>query len=200
MVSTEKKCTKCHYVKDISVFNKDKNKKDGLRTICRECVKINNLLFREKNPIKYRESQKKYRDNNKEKESLRQKVWKNNNKDIITQYSTEYEKIRKKKDPIYHLIRICRGRIRSYFKLKNITKKNRTFDIIGCSPEFLKEHIEKQFTEGMSWELTGEKIHIDHKIPLSSAKTDSEVHRLCHYTNLQPLWAEDNLKKSNKWE
>jgi hypothetical protein len=199
MESTKKKCTKCHYVKDISDFNKDKNKKDGLRTICRECVKINNLLFREKNPIKYRESQKKYRDNNKEKESLRQKVWKNNNKDIITQYSTEYEKIRKKKDPIYYLIRICRSRTHLYFKLKNITKKNRTFDIIGCSPEFLKEHIEKQFTEGMSWELIGEKIHIDHKIPLSSAKIDSEVHRLCHYTNLQPLWAEDNLKKSNKW-
>ena len=50
MESTKKKCTKCHYVKDISDFNKDKNKKDGLRTICRECVKINNLLFREKNP------------------------------------------------------------------------------------------------------------------------------------------------------
>jgi hypothetical protein len=50
----------------------------------------------------------------------------------------------------------------------------------------------------MSWEKFGKYIHIDHIIPLSSAKTEEEIYKLCHYTNLQPLWAEDNLKKSNK--
>ena len=79
-----------------------------------------------------------------------------------------------------------------------ISKKNKTFDIVGCSPEFLKQHLEKQFTKGMSWELLGQHIHIDHIIPLSSAKTEDELYKLCHYENLQPLWAEDNLKKSNK--
>jgi hypothetical protein len=63
--------------------------------------------------------------------------------------------------------------------------------------EFLKKHLEIQFIEGMSWENQG-KWHIDHKIPLSSAKTEEEVYKLCHYTNLQPLWAEDNLKKGSK--
>ena len=77
-------------------------------------------------------------------------------------------------------------------------KKNKTFDIVGCSPEFLKEYFEKQFTEGMSWELMGQHIHIDHIIPLSSANTEEEMYELCHYTNLQPLWAKDNLKKGNK--
>lgn len=67
----------------------------------------------------------------------------------------------------------------------------------GCSPEFLKEHLERQFVEGMTWENRNE-WHIDHIIPLSSAKTEDELYELCHYTNLQPLWAEDNLKKSNK--
>ena len=91
-----------------------------------------------------------------------------------------------------------RCRIWKYLNILEISKKNKTFDIVGCSPEFLKEHLEKQFTEGMDWELLGQHIHIDHIIPLSSAKTEDELYKLCHYTNLQPLWAEDNLKKSNK--
>ena len=90
-----------------------------------------------------------------------------------------------------------RYRIWFYLKSNNITKKNKTFDIVGCSPEFLKEHLEKQFISGMTWENRNE-WHIDHIIPLSSAKTEDELYKLCHYTNLQPLWAEDNLKKSNK--
>jgi hypothetical protein len=56
---------------------------------------------------------------------------------------------------------------------------------------------EEKFTEGMSWDNKNE-WHIDHIIPLSSAQTEEELYKLCHYTNLQPLWAEDNLRKSNK--
>ena len=50
----------------------------------------------------------------------------------------------------------------------------------------------------MSWELMGQHIHIDHIIPLSSAKNENELYELCRYTNLQPLWAFDNLSKGNK--
>ena len=103
-----------------------------------------------------------------------------------------------KENELIKLIENVRTRIRTYFKLKNIDKKTNTFDIVGCSPEFLKEYLEKKFTEGMSWELMGQHIHIDHIIPLSSAKNEEELYKLCHYTNLQPLWAKDNLKKSNK--
>jgi hypothetical protein len=81
--------------------------------------------------------------------------------------------------------------------VKNIRKNNTTFYIIGCLPNQLKEHLEKQFNGNMSWDNYG-KWHIDHIIPLSSAKNEDEVYKLCNYTNLQPLWAEDNLKKSNK--
>ena len=92
-----------------------------------------------------------------------------------------------------------RSRLCNYLKSNNITKKNKTFDIVGCTPEFLKEHLENKFKEGMSWEnhdLYG--WHIDHIIPLSSAKTEEEIYKLCHYSNLQPLWAGDNLSKGNK--
>ena len=90
-----------------------------------------------------------------------------------------------------------RSRLLSFLKTRNITKKDKTFDIVGCSPEFLKEHLEKQFISGMTWDNRSE-WHIDHIIPLSSAKTEDELYKLCYYENLQPLWAEDNLKKSNK--
>jgi hypothetical protein len=90
-----------------------------------------------------------------------------------------------------------RSRICNYLKKSNITKKNKTFEIVGCTPQSLKEHLETQFIDGMSWDNRSE-WHIDHIIPLSSAKTEEELYGLCHYTNLQPLWAEDNLKKSNK--
>jgi hypothetical protein len=90
-----------------------------------------------------------------------------------------------------------RSRLRKYLITHNITKKNKTFNIVGCSPQSLKEHLEKRFVDGMSWDNRSE-WHIDHIIPLSSAKTEEELYGLCHYTNLQPLWAEDNLKKSNK--
>ena len=77
--------------------------------------------------------------------------------------------------------------------------KNKTFEIIGCSKEFLKEHLEKQFTDGMTWENYGfYGWHIDHIIPLSSGKNEDEIYKLCHYTNLQPLWWFDNLSKGSK--
>jgi hypothetical protein len=105
---------------------------------------------------------------------------------------------RRKNEPIFKLKSLIRSRVWNFLNYNNITKRNKTFYIVGCSPEFLKEYLENQFTKGMSWELMGSHIHIDHIIPLSSAKTKEEVYKLFHYTNLQPLWAKDNLIKSNK--
>ncbi len=70
---------------------------------------------------------------------------------------------------------------------------------IGCSFAELKIHVERQFTKGMTWE-NRDQWHIDHIIPLSTAKTEEDVIRLNHYTNLRPLWAKDNLAKSDKVE
>ena len=77
-----------------------------------------------------------------------------------------------------------------------------SLELIGCTPEELKIHIEKQFTIGMSWDNYGtygdNTWNIDHKIPLSSAKTKNDIYTLSHYTNLQPMWSKENLKKGNK--
>jgi hypothetical protein len=69
--------------------------------------------------------------------------------------------------------------------------------MLGCSYEDFKLHIEAQFVSGMSWENRSE-WHLDHIIPVSSAINEDDLIRLNHYTNFQPLWAVDNLKKSNK--
>ena len=73
-------------------------------------------------------------------------------------------------------------------------KESPTHKILGCNYDQLRQHIQSQFKDGMSWERFGE-IHIDHITPMALAKTIDAAIRLNHYSNLQPLWAVDNLKK-----
>jgi len=153
---------------------------------------VNNWV--KNNPNKIKVSRQKYESKNKTKIKIKRKVYNSKNRDK----QRLYEKQKRKTDVLFKLKNNMRTRLNMYLKSKNITKKNKTFNYTGCTPQFLKEYIEKQFTEGMSWDKMGQYIHIDHIIPLSSAKTEEDVYKLCHYTNLQPLWAEDNLKKSNK--
>ena len=71
--------------------------------------------------------------------------------------------------------------------------------MVGCSPQSLREHIESKFAGGMSWDNYGVNgWHLDHIIPLASAKNKEEIIKLNHYTNLQPLWAIENLKKGSQ--
>ena len=107
---------------------------------------------------------------------------------------SEQVKNRRKSDPIFKLKTYIGNRLRDYLKGKKYTKKSKIFDIVGCSPDELKEHIQSKFIEGMCWENHGE-WHIDHVVPLASAKTEDEIYKLNHYSNLQPLWKIDNLKK-----
>ena len=202
-------CSKCGDTQDLCFFQKDKSKKDGYRPDCKSCRKqysdLNYYRFKEKNsnykkkarktnPEKFAEREKIYRINNPDKVKLRRKTYYENNKEKQFKYVRE----RIKTDPVFKLVNNMRRRISVFLSLNGITKKNKTFDIVGCTPQFLKEYLEQKFTEGMSWELIGQHIHIDHITPLSSANTEEDVYKLCHYTNLQPLWAFDNLSKGSK--
>lgn len=89
-------------------------------------------------------------------------------------------------------------------RLRKAIKYNREVSAIsnlGCDLKSLKKHLESKFEEGMSWDNYG-KWHIDHIVPLSkfNLTNKEEALKACHYSNLQPLWAKDNLKKSNKIE
>lgn len=108
-----------------------------------------------------------------------------------------YQNARKKIDPCFKLLNIFRSRIT--VAIKTGKKSTSTIELLGCPLSVAKSHIESQFKEGMSWENHGE-WHIDHIKPCASYDlTLAEEQKKCfHYTNLQPLWAADNLAKSDK--
>jgi hypothetical protein len=93
-------------------------------------------------------------------------------------------------------------RMRVSDRLKNYSKNNRkhTMEYVGCTIDELRSYLEKQFTNNMSWENKGE-WHIDHIRPCASFNLDNEIERhMCfHYTNLQPLWASENISKGSKY-
>lgn len=143
------------------------------------------------------EKHKEYYQENKEEIIEKSKAYNQKNKEKIKPRKRKYWQERMKKDSLFKIKHSLRGRTSSAFKT-GYPKSKKTLDLIGCPWENLKEHLEAQFTEGMTWENYGlYGWHVDHIMPLSSAKTLEEIEALCHYTNLQPLWAEDNLKKGD---
>jgi hypothetical protein len=98
-------------------------------------------------------------------------------------------------DPLFKIRHNIRSRLRKVLRDKDLTFSQ----YLGCTIEDLKKHLESKFQEGMTWENYG-SWHIDHIKPLAAFNLqDSEDLRFaCHYSNLQPLWAKDNLKKGNK--
>jgi hypothetical protein len=159
------------------------NGKSGLAFRCKKC-RCEQQLSRQKSPLN-KEKRRAYRQRPhiKQQESI---------------YRYRYEKKRKQVDPIFKLLKNFRSRLITLIKKKTIKKSHRFNNFIGCSKEKLKEYIESQFKEGMTWENHG-KWHIDHIIPLSSAKTQEDLIRLSNYNNLQPLWQKDNILKGNKY-
>ena len=188
-----KKCSKCGVIKEVCEFRKSSKSKLGIQSECKSCAKIRYEMNREENLLKKRL----YGQKNKEKKSEYDKLYREKNRLKKNEYIREYRKQRRQEDPTFRLIESIRARLRLFYKRENIDKKNKTFDVVGLTPEKLKDYLSKKFKEGMSWDNYGE-WHIDHIIPLSSATTEEDVLKLCHFSNLQPLWAIENYKKSNK--
>jgi len=144
-------------------------------------------------------NQKKYRENHPEKIRKQKQDYRKNNKEKIAKYHLQYCNNRRRTDINYKLACCLRGRIRKV--IKNNWKLGSAIQDLGCTVPELKLYLEVQFKPGMTWDnwsFTG--WHVDHIIPLDSFNLQNreEFLKACHYTNLQPLWAEENLKKSNK--
>ena len=136
---------------------------------------------------------KEYNLKNKEK----RKQWRLNNKEKSKKYQNKYYKKKIKIDPNYKLIKNMRTRI--WFALKRKYKSKSTIKLLGCSIEECWQHLESKFQPGMTKENYGQ-WHVDHIRPCVSFNlTDPEQQKICfHYTNLQPLWAADNIRKKDK--
>lgn len=153
--------------------------------------------LRAKNPEKSRIESRKtyYKDVNKSREY--QNKWRERNLEKRRKQQREYNRNKRITDPVFLAKSRLRGRLRKMLERKKFTRKSRTAQIIGCSWEDLRAYIENKFLDGMAWENRN-LWHIDHIIPMASAKTVEELEALCHYTNLQPLWAKDNMIKGAK--
>ena len=212
-----KKCSRCKKDLDVSLFNKNKRYKDGYDCYCRNCS-------RERQKDRFHLN-KQYNENNKENISLYNKNYYQNNKEEINKKRKEnpnllknndrkkvwYEKnkekiilnqnIRLKTDSLFKFNYSIRGVVRSAFKRGckgKFKKSDKSENILGCTLQEFIEYLQSLFTDGMTLENHGE-WHIDHKIPIASAKTEGDIIRLNHYSNLQPLWAKDNYSKGSRY-
>lgn len=197
-----KKCNLCDKEKSVSSFYKRKGSVDGFRNDCKECLSYRTInhpnrkssknRYYQNNKEKVKKRVKKYTEENSDKIKEKKKIYQKRNRDKRNKYLNE----RYKTDVIYKLTINCRGIILKAFKRLGWKKNSKTQQLLGCSYQELKEHLEKQFKDGMTWENHGD-WHIDHKTPLSWAKNEEELNSLCYYMNLQPLWASENMSKKN---
>lgn len=205
-------CGKCKIEKDSSEFNKSKRGRLGLHNHCRLCAKETKRKWYENNQQHCISYTQEYTENNPDKvKETRIKHYEANSETIL-----EKNRIRRKtpharalankarnkiynENPSFKIAHNMRTRVRQ--ALKGIQKSTSTELLLGCTFEELKIYLESQFQDEMTWDNYSYKgWHIDHIRPCASFDlTDPAQQATCfHYTNLQPLWAKDNISKGNR--
>lgn len=175
-------CCGCNEEKSYTSFNINSSNKSYLDSKCKSCKSEFNKSYRKNNNVKLNKLSREYS---------------KNNRDGIN----KTRKKRIKDDPQFRMRINISNRLRKIFKSKGAVKKCPVKDALGCSYNELMLHIKSLFQDGMSWENYGvHGWHLDHIKPLSSFDLTvlDEYKQANHYTNLQPLWAEDNLRKGAK--
>ncbi len=171
-----------------------KENKEQILEKCKKYKNDNKEIIKNKN--------KTYYDNNTEKIKIVAHKYYENNKEKIKKSNDNYKKNRYKKDIKFRLERCVSSSLNKYLKNNNLSKGGRHWeDLVGYTVCELKTHLESLFVKGMTWENYG-AWHIDHILPKSffryKSTNDVEFKYCWSLINLQPLWAKDNLKKSDK--
>lgn len=218
----EKTCTKCNISKRVDDFPNDPRHSDGTRCTCKDCRKQwiptenqiltcttckeskHHTLFASHGKQKphmckhcrcKKEREKRAADRDEYNKRIRESY--NRTKDRVNETRRKTLQKRRDEDPKYRVMMALHCRL--YMAVAQ--KKGKTMELTGCSKDELLEHLGSQFTDGMTWENYG-TWHIDHIRPCASFDlTDLEQQKICfHWTNLQPLWATDNIKKGSKYD
>jgi hypothetical protein len=150
-----------------------------------------------KNGHKWKEKKRKYNEENRENLNRQKAEWYQKNKENLREKRNEYQRNRRKNDDLYNIRCRITSRLYKCLSSKDIVKSKKTEEVLCIDFEGFKRYIESLFTNGMTWENKGQ-WHIDHIVPISFAKTEEQVIKLNHYSNLRPLWAKDNLRRGNR--
>jgi len=204
---TNKDCTQIN-PQPFTSFSKQKSHGDGYRSQCKVCQKI----YRDNTKPQQRERERVWRENNKEHVKTKQELYKITHKEYTKAYKKQWasenkekrafkDKLRRQQDILFRL----KGNLRTRMNraIKGNYRTGSAVRDLGCSIEFFKEYIEKQFQPGMSWENWGlDTWHIDHIISLSTVDLTNreQLLKVCHYTNQRPMWAERNIREGARHE
>lgn len=203
-----KLCTSCNIFKEKTLFHKDKQKKDGLRSSCKECKSKQDKKWRENNKDhkkilteKIKERSKTWYEANKEKIAKVNQIWYKENQDKVLKYKEkqkdymkQYFKMKYASDIRYKLRNSLNKRIRDC-----IRKNKNTTSYVGCDIDFLIMWFEYQFENNMTWDNYGSYWSIDHVKPCASFDFSSEEDiKLCYsQENLRPCTISENSTKRN---
>jgi len=222
-----KKCTKCQVEKELVEFSPHPSTKDGRQTHCRSCkrewasvnkdkirnthkkwnennkenLKIYNKKYYEQNKERAKSNKQRYYKDNKEKLLEYNKKYYQENKEHYAEYIKTYQNERYHSDPDFKLSCLVRQFCCRVTNAVKEDKELQSLEYLGCSIAEFKAHIESQWQEGMTWENhSKDGWHIDHIKPLDwFIKNSDDPWQANHYLNLQPLWAEENHSKHNKF-
>jgi hypothetical protein len=211
---------KNQYSKDWAIRNPERTKKNQLQwrldhpEYCKEYnkqyrllnsdrVKQNKKQWAKDHPESTKKAYKRWYLSHKEQKKVSDKKWRTENKDVYSAMVSKYRKKKYKTDINFRLASVLRHRINDAIKksTKGCRKKEHMKELIGCTIDEFKKHLESQFQKGMSWDNYGNNgWHIDHIIPCDFFDLSEYAERkFCfHFTNCQPLWDTDNFHKSNK--
>ena len=193
------------------IRERDKKYRAANKEKIRERDKKYSKEYYKANKEKIRERDKKYYKANKEKIREREKEYRAANKEKISERKKEYraraenkkrrnkkQRNRYKSDEKYKLTKLLRRRFLRALKSQNTKKNTHVLQLTSCTMDFLRDYLSQQFEKGMTWDNQGD-WHIDHRKPCRSFDlTKEEEQRKCfHYTNLQPLWGSENIRKSD---
>lgn len=206
-----KTCNKCGLEKDLEYFPKRIDRKGGYGSICKFCLSKYLKIYRENNLKERKEWQiknhvkisqygkdnvKRIQSYQKDKDYGIKYYYKNREK--LKLKVKEYRRMKYKTDSDFRLKSNLRTRF--YLAIKTKNKYKSIIELIGCTIDYLKHHLEKQFTPEMNWNNYGPIWEIDHIIGCCNFNlTNLDEQQKCfHYSNLQPLFKLDNRRKKKK--